>query len=160
MSSSERALALARRHAQRGVRSAGEVRAYLKRLGVANGIVEQAVRACQVHGLLDDRVGARLWADHLARRGYAWALIRSRLLAKRFSSQAIQDAAGTYGTAEQEEQRARQVVRRLLVRAARDPQEARRVARRLVARGFELETIERMLADVFSAMPNTPSASS
>ena len=139
-----RALAAAVRYANRGVRSRREVAAHLRRRGWSSRAVAQAAARCAGGGFVDDRVGARLWAEQWARQGYAWAAIRVKLAAKGFSARAIEEAARGIAHPVDEAARARQLIatRR---RSARDPRQRFRLARLLLSRGFYPELIEQVL---------------
>src|SRR3990167_8099797 len=92
MSSSKRAVKLAVAYLRSRVRSVDAARIYLLERGISPRDAEQALKVCQQRGLLDDRVGARLWAEQWARRGYAWAAIQQRLAARGFADAAIRHA--------------------------------------------------------------------
>lgn len=145
-------LALARRYAGRGVRSTQEVRTYLRRHGVPPAAIRDAIAACRAQGLLDDRACARLWTEHWARRGYAWAAIRLRLTAKGLTDDAIRMAERTMGRAPDDLARAREVVTQRARRAG--PRERSRLARVLASRGFDADVISRVLTESFGPIPS------
>ena len=137
-----RALAAAARYVRSGVRSTSEVLRYLQRRGLPPVAAARVVSGYCTRGLLDDRACARLWADHWARRGYAWAAIRVKLSAKGLANEAIAAAAGELDAPEDDMARARQIV------AAHTSSHAGarvRMARTLSARGFDADLIERLL---------------
>ena len=151
-----RALAAVLRYVRSGIRSTTEVRAYLRRRGLAGQAAEAVVAECRARGLLDDGAAARLWAEQWSRRGYAWSAIRLKLSAKGFDEQALAAAERIHGTREQDEARARQVVadrfRRRFPRGQRVVQG--RVARTLVSRGFDSDVIDRVLNEAFGPIPS------
>jgi SOS response regulatory protein OraA/RecX len=128
-------LTAALRYARAGVRSTQELRTFLSRRGASSSQIESVVAACRTRGLLDDQASARLWAEHWARRGYAWAAIRVKLFAKGFDEPIIATAAGALATPEGGlRQRAQ-------------------LARALGARGFDAELIEQVLAEAVGSTP-------
>ena len=144
-SDAERLLASAIRYAGTGVRSGQQVRAYLQRAGAAVGTAERIVAACRVRGLVDDRACARLKAEHLARRGYAWAAIRVKLSAQGLTDGDIASAGRVLGTAADDAARARGVAASYRRRTPRPT--AQRITRALASRGFDADLIEHIVAD-------------
>ena len=157
-----RALAAILRYVQSGIRSTKEVRIYLRRRGLAGEAAAVALTECRARGLLDDTAGARLWSEHWARRGYAWAAIRLKLSAKGFDEQAITAAERIHGTQGQDEARARHAVTVYCERTSRrvgpslslgiprrgiPRPKAEGLARTLASRGFDSDLIERILHD-------------
>jgi SOS response regulatory protein OraA/RecX len=98
--------------------------------------------------MVDDRLCARLWADHWARRGYAWSAIRVKLSEKGLDEQAIEHAASWLGTASDDDARARLVIAQRLRRRAGARQRSR-LGRALASRGFDSDLIERILNESF-----------
>ena len=144
-----RALAAAARYVRSGARSTSEVIRYLQRRGLPPATAARVVSDYRTRGLLDDRVCARLWAGHWARRGYAWAAIRVKLSAKGLAEEAIAAAAGEWDAPEDDMARARQIM--AAHPASRGGAHARvRAARALSARGFDADLIERLLNESFS----------
>lgn len=148
MSSSNRASDRARqaltalaRYTRTGIRSERDVRAFLCRRGLSEGEAARVIAQCRARSVIDDRAGACLWAEQWARRGYAWAVIRERLLAKGFAEAAVAPLARRLGSAEEELSRAR-----ALVAQARG-QSPGQLARRLAARGFDEEVIAQLLGN-------------
>ena len=137
-----RARALATRYTQARVRSSHDVLTYLQRHDVPRSLGARTVAACQAHGLIDDHACARLWAEHWARSGWAWVVIREKLLAKGLPAQAIEAAAERVGDKMAESLRARQLIEQ---RGLAGPHQRRRMARTLAARGFETELIEQLV---------------
>lgn len=144
-----RALAVATRWLRTGVRSTHEVRSYLTGRRVRPGAITRVVSECRRRGLLDDRACARLWADHWARRGYAWAAIRQRLAMKGLPEAAIDAAAARTG-AMADAERARHAAEHWCRRpsARRSPV---RLGRFLAARGFDESVIEHVVAETYGA---------
>ncbi|MBI3320580.1 MAG: RecX family transcriptional regulator, partial [Candidatus Omnitrophica bacterium] len=119
---------------------------YLRRRGASSRHTARVVREGCAQGWLDDRVSARLWGEQWARLGYATSAIRSRLSAKGFDEDLIQETLQRYCPASEDEERARLV----MARRARHPATrlARaRLARTLASRGFDSDLIERILND-------------
>ena len=147
-----RALAVAIRRLRTGVRSTHEVRAYLTGRRVPPETTIRVLSECHRRGLLDDRACARLWADHWAGRGYAWAVIRQRLAMKGLSAAVLDAAAAGMDDAAADEERARQAasswLRRQRPDTARHPA---RLSRLLASRGFHEELIEQIIADTFGS---------
>ncbi len=142
-------LAAAARYVRSGVRSTSEVRGYLLRHGLPPQTAARVVSEYRTRGLLDDRACARLWAEHWARRGYAWAAIREKLSGKGLAEEAITAAAGRLNAPEQEIDRARRLIAgRVWLRA--DTRQRARVARALSLRGFDVDLIEQLLSDPFN----------
>jgi len=94
-----------------------------------------------VHGLLDDRACARLWAGHWARQGYAGATIRLKLAAKGLEGPVIAPLIESMTRASDDEARAR------LVAAQRSRIGRAGLIRRLAARGYESDVIERVVSE-------------
>ena len=140
-----RLLAAAIRYTSTGVRSSQQVRATLRRAGAASGTAERIVAACRVRGLVDDRACARLRAEHLARRGYAWAAIRSTLSTQGLTDGDIASAGRVLGTAADDAARARGVAASYHRRTPRPT--VQRITRALAARGFDADLIEHVVAD-------------
>ena len=139
-------MAAALRYARAGVRSQREVLERLRRDGCAHGVVERALAECRRQGLVDDRACARLWAEHWARQGLAWAAIRLKLSAKGLGDRAVEEAAVSVGaTPADDEARANAVVARRL-RVATVRLSRSHLARVLASRGFDSDVIERILA--------------
>jgi SOS response regulatory protein OraA/RecX len=130
------------RYARAGVRSRQQVLAHLRRSGVSPREALRLVHACEARGVVDDEAAARLWADHWARRGYAWAAIRAKLEARGFGARAIEAAAARSGLAAEDELRARQLLAEHLRRGRGD---RARLARTLASRGFDPDLIDRLL---------------
>ena len=133
----DRLLAVVTRYTQHRVRSTQDVLARLRRAGASTGTAAQVV--------------AELWADHWARRDYAWSAIRLKLSEKGLDAQTIDKAVHTLGSASQDEARARHAVTDALRRssARSTPHQASRLARTLASRGFDSDLIERILNDTF-----------
>ena len=139
-----RALAAAIRYANRSVRSRRELVAYVSRLDCSAHAAARAVSRCAALGLVDDPLGARLWAEQWARRGYAASVIRSKLLAKGFVSGAVDEAAQTLATPHDEVARARRLIRGRMP-ASTDSRQRFRLARLLASHGFDPDVIEQAL---------------
>jgi len=140
------ALAALSRYLRSGIRSTHEVQRYLRRRGVSPQAASRVVVAYQRRGLLDDGACARLWAEHWARRGYAWAAIRLKLSEKGLDGHAIEQAATRLGMASTDDARARLVVAQR-ARSGDGRQQRVRLARTLASRGFDQDLIERILGD-------------
>lgn len=125
-----RALARALRLLSAHDRSRGELEARLSQTRLPAAARDEALRALDRGGLVDDERVAATRAAALARRGYGDAAIRSDLRRRLLSSDAV-DAA--LAGLEPEHERARQVVRE-----ARD---RRAALRRLAARGFDRDVL-------------------
>ena len=134
------------RYLRSGVRSTRETIEHLRRLGVPLPQASRAVADCQRRGLLDDRACAQLWAEHWARRGYAWAAIRLKLSEKGLDARAIEHAASRLGMASTDESRARLALSQR-IRSGDGPQQRPRLARMLASRGFDQDLIERVLGE-------------
>jgi SOS response regulatory protein OraA/RecX len=147
------ALALATRYAGLGVRSIQELRTYLRRRGVAERAIARTIAVCRDRGVVDDAACARLWAEHWARQGYAWAAIRLRLSAKGLTDDAIRVAERTTGRAPDDVARARAVVAQRAARRA-GPRERVRLARVLASRGFDADVIDRILTESLGPIPS------
>ena len=155
-----RTLAAALRYAQSGVHSAEEVRAYLRRRGVASTAIARIVAACREQGSVDDRACARLWAEHWARRGYAGAAIARRLSAKGLDAHTIDVELNYLARGSPDDARARLLADSYLRRHSGSPQRERslpaprragRLARTLASRGFDSDVIERVLGESFDS---------
>ena len=134
------------------VRSNEEVCAHLRRRGVSPRRAARALAACRARGLVDDRACARLWAEHWARQGYAWAAIRLKLSAKGLTDDAIRVAEQSMGRAPDDAARARQVV---VQRARRAGSRGRLgLARALASRGFDADVIDRILTESLGPIPS------
>ena len=162
-----RSFHVARQYAQRGVRSIHDVRALLDRRGVPPETATRVVLECRARGMLDDAACARLWGEHWARRGYAWAAIRAKLFLKGLDEPSIRHAASMLGGATGDVARARLLAVQLARRSRRSPGssdaasrmpagrrgERARLARRLAARGFDSDVIERVVSERFDPIP-------
>ena len=146
-----RALALALRYVRAGVHSRHEVRTYLHRRGVAVETGSRAIAGLCARGLLDDRACARLWADQWARRGYASASIRIKLVAKGLDEETINHAITQLRIFLDDEARARELAARS-ARPRAGRRERTRVARRLASRGFDSDLIEQVLNESFGPL--------
>jgi SOS response regulatory protein OraA/RecX len=142
----DRAVAALTRYVRRTVRSTHEARAYLQRLGYPSDLITRAVQACVTRGELEDGACGRLWAEHWARQGYAWAAIRERLLAKGLDEAAVAAAARAVGTQDADAERARALLGHRRITGTGALRRAR-LARLLSAKGFDAETIEHLLED-------------
>lgn len=134
------------RYLRSGVRSTHEVVSRLRQHGVSSRDAARLVRAYRARGVLDDRAGVRLWADHWARQGYASAAIRLKLAAKGFDAQAIEDTVSRFVPPSDDEARARVLLAQRRDRVSGRPGRAR-LARALAAHGFEPDVIERLLGE-------------
>ena len=139
------ALQLVDRYTRGRVRSTGEVLAYLRRHGVSSSTAAHVIAASRARGSLDDHACARLWADHWARRGYAWSAIRARLTAKGLAEDVIDAGLRRLAAEATDEDRARALVASSLRRRGTRPVDVHSVARALQARGFDEEVIARVL---------------
>ena len=149
-----RAPAALPRYLRSGVRSTREALSYLRRHGVPEYRAQRLIAAYQGRGALDDRVAARLWAEHWARQGHAAAAVRLKLAAKGFADDLIDATIARYVPPADDEARARGLVSQHLARAA-DRRTRTRLARTLASRGFDPDVIERVLAEsVGSADPD------
>ena len=137
-------LAALSRYLRSGTRSTRETVEYLRRRGVPPAQASRAVADCQRRGLLDDRACAELWADHWARRGYAWSAIRLKLSEKGLEAQAIAHAASRPGMASSDDERARLAIAQR-VRAGDGRRQRARLGQMLASRGFDQDLIERVL---------------
>ena len=142
--STREALAVAARFLRTGVRSVHEVRAYLTRREISPAAVRRVIDQLLAQGTLDDCACARLWAEHWARRGYAWSAIRLKLTAKGLSDEVIARAVNTLGTAAADVTRARELVERHCRRTTQR-RASPRLWRLLASRGFDQDVIEQVL---------------
>ncbi|MBI3021730.1 MAG: RecX family transcriptional regulator [Candidatus Omnitrophica bacterium] len=142
-------LAALPRYLRSSVRSSCEVVAYLRRRGLSPQRAARAVLESQASGLLDDEACARLWADHWARRGWAWAAIRAKLSLKGLDERAIDGAVRHLEAAADDGARARLVAAAYLRRHAATPTSQRTLARSLAFRGFDADLIDRVLRESF-----------
>ena len=140
-----RAHTLADRYTRGRVRSTGEVLTYLRRQVVSSSTAARVIAASRARGLLDDHACARLWADHWARRGYAWSAIRAKLAAKGLAEDVIEAMLRRLAADVTDEDRARALVASSLRRRGPRPVDVRSAARTLQARGFDEEVIARAL---------------
>lgn len=131
-----RALAAAKRSLAASDRSHRELERRLARAGHSAAAREEAIRALDRAGLLDDTRVAEARAQRLARRGYGDAAIRADLQRRRVAADAAADAVAAL---EPELDRARRSVTGQSLTPA--------LIRRLSGRGFSRETLE----DVASA---------
>jgi SOS response regulatory protein OraA/RecX len=134
------------RELQRRVRSVAETRAAWLRAGLAPQTVAHALASARVRGLLNDGACARLWAGTWARQGYAWAVIRRRLLDKGLDDAAVAEAESAIGGPSADGDRARAFLKRQSRR--KTPQA---LGRLLLARGFEADVMDSLLASRTSA---------
>ena len=142
-------LEAALRYAGCHTRSILEVRTYLARRGASAEETSCAIAECQARNLLDDRACARLWADHWARQGYAWAAIHAKLTARGLDAVA-RDAAIPADAAADDAARARTLIGSR--RAQGDTGRARvRAARRLAGKGFDPDLIAQLLEESFGS---------
>ena len=139
----ERSARVAVRYLRAGVRSSRQLRAHLKARGVHAAAVNGTIAHCRRRGLLDDRAGARLWVEHLARQGYAAAGIRLKLTAKEFGEREVDEALARLAREAGDEARARELLQRKRFISG----QAGRAVRTLRARGFDDELIERIVND-------------
>ena len=146
-------LAAVARYARTGVRSTHEVHAYLQRRGVPAAVAQRVLAECRAQSLLDDEVCARLWAEHWARGGYAWAVISAKLAAKGFGTHAIQHAAEHLKATSDDITRARLLVA-ARKRSSPGGRARARLAQLLASRGFESDLIEQVLNESVGSPPN------
>ena len=134
------------RYVRSGVRSTREVLRYLHRRGVPSNDATRLVRSYHRQGWLDDQIGVRLWAEQWARRGYAAAAIRVKLIDKGFDAHCIKETLNQFFPPTEDALRARAF---LAHRARHAPGSASRtrLARLLAARGFEPDLIEQLLGE-------------
>ena len=138
---------IARRFTKGRVRSRRELAERLRRAGASAAVAASAARECEASGCLDDQACARLWADHLARQGYAWSAIRERLVAKGLEAEIIERAAEAVGCGRgQDAARIRHIAAAESARPA-DGAASRRFQRWLIARGFDPELVEQIVSD-------------
>lgn len=162
MSSSKREGDLARLRAlvlrltNRRVYCVQEVKDLLRKQGLPEDSIQKIVSDCQRQGLLDDGVCARLWADHWAGRGYSWVAIHSKLRAKGLDEADIQQAASILARPSEEHKRARAVLTKHLVQppTLHDKRQRTRLARTLAVRGFDPDSIERVLNESLGIIPD------
>ena len=148
-----RVLAQVARNIRARVHSTEEVRRVLRARRVRPVVIGQVVREWQARGWLDDRACARLWAEHWARRGYAWRAIRARLAAKGLDDAASGHAAQALSLASDDEARAQRLVASRLGRgrvatgrvSILSARRKRGLARTLAGRGFDPQIIVRVL---------------
>ena len=134
------------RYTKGRVRSVHEALEYLSRRGITPRDAHQAVVEAQARGLLDDKVAARLWAEHWARRGYAWAMIRVKLREKGIDERTITELANRHDATEEDGAVARRLIEAFLRRSSDPPRRQRSsLARTLASRGFDSDLIEQVL---------------
>ena len=126
-----RALAAAKRSLAASDRSQHELERRLARAGHSAAAREEAIRALDRAGLLDDTRVAEARAERLARRGYGDAAIRADLRRRLVPADT---AAGAVAALDPELDRARRLVTGQSVTPA--------FIRRLSGRGFSRETLE------------------
>ena len=150
--------ALVQRYLRFGARSTHEVRAHLRRRGVAEPLIDRVITACQRQRLLDDQACAKLLATHYADKGYAWSAVSDRLRAKGFGTRLVSQALQRLRASMDDEPRARVVARAFLQRrrAAAGPALRIRLARALAGRGFDSELIARVLTETLGPLPESP----
>ena len=148
--SQEQVLAAVTRYLRGGTRSIAECRARLRSRQIPEPLINTIVNLCIARGWLDDTACTKLWVTKLAEQGFAISAIRDRLIAKGLSEQVIEPAVSALQRAEDDDQRARLLVQRLLVTLRgdrRDVRLRRRLERRLAQRGFDQDVMSRALAD-------------
>lgn len=127
------------------VRSVQETAAWLKHRGVSAAAVRAVLVQGRRQGWLDDAACARLWADHWARRGYAWAAISERLRAKGLDEASVRGAGERLELIRADRARAQELAGRWALPGTGVLQ-AGSLARRLAARGYDVELIEDVVA--------------
>ena len=141
-------LRLIRTYLRTGTRSRAEVRLYLQRRGLPSLEVVRVTRELERAGALDDRACAKLWMQRWMDEGYAWHLIRERLREKQLSERVI-DELFSATRCEPDSRRLRAIATaRWACLPASDPRRRQRLARWLASRGFDLDLIERVLAEL------------
>ena len=147
------ALRIARNYLSRRVHSRKELELYLRRRGLSGNTITRVAEACEASGLVDDAVCAKLWAEHWARSGFSWRIIAQRLKAKGLNARTIASASEKTSLAREDKARARLMAERLL---ARRPTGMTReqLSRRLSARGYDSDTIESLLDELFQGRPS------
>lgn len=144
---------MAFRYLRSGTRSTAQLRAHLAARETPGRLIERLVVECSRKGWLDDRACARLWATTLAERGYAQAAIRSQLADKGLEPSLINQAVAAQ-VADTDEMRARAIAQaQVRGRSRRDRRLRSRLVRRLSSRGFDAESIDRILTDSLGPLP-------
>ena len=140
---------LIRTYLRTGTRSRAEVRAYLRQRGMAVPDAARVTRELERSGALDDRVCAKLWMQRLADAGYAWPVIRERLREKQLSERLINECLTHARDDDPDHDRLRAIATaRLAHLPASDSRRRQRLARWLASRGFDLDLIEPVLAEL------------
>ena len=134
------------RYLRAGVHSKQEISAYLQRRGIQTTVAQRVMAEARANGLINDDACAKLWAEHWARRGYAWSAIRLKLTAKGLSDEVIARAAKTLHMASADLLRARELVNHHLQRTT-TRNASPRVWRLLTSRGFDQDVIEQVLTE-------------
>ena len=100
-------------------------------------------------GALDDRACAKLWMQRWMDAGYAQRLIRERLREKQLPERVI-DELLCDARHEPDSSRLRAIATARWTRlpAASDPRRRQRLARHLASRGFDLDLIAQVLAEL------------
>jgi regulatory protein len=135
----EDALATAYRYLNRRERTEAETRAHLSRAGIDAGDVDRAIEELVEEGYLDDARFARLLVqDKRALEGWGGERIRQVLLARGVERELIEDALAEQG-AEDEMDRALELLRRRFPAPAGDRRERERALGVLLRKGFDAE---------------------
>ncbi len=136
-------LRAALRYAGRGVHSAHEVEAFLARRGARPEQIDAALATCRGRGLVNDAAAARLWAEHWAGQGWAWAAIETKLDGRGFRVETIRALRAGYPALADDAARAAWVMAKVRGRSA--------AARQLAAHGFDADTIAATVGDAEDA---------
>jgi regulatory protein len=133
------ALATAYRYLNRRERTEAEMRAHLNRAGIDAGDVDRAIGTLVEEGYLDDARFARLLVqDKRALEGWGSERIRQVLVARGIDRELIEDALAEQG-AEDEMDRALELLRRRFPTPAEDRRERERALGVLLRKGFDVE---------------------
>jgi regulatory protein len=133
------ALATAYRYLNRRERTEAEMRAHLSRAGIDADDVDRAIDTLVEEGYLDDaRFAHLLVQDKRALEGWGSERIRQVLVARGIDRELIEEALAEQG-AEDEMDRALELLRRRFPAPAEDRRERERALGVLLRKGFDVE---------------------
>jgi SOS response regulatory protein OraA/RecX len=136
------------------MRSSGEVRMRLRRLGASNEIIDTVINILTAHSRLDDEGFAHAFVrDCLRFRSLSAQAIRQKLLAKGVPAEIADRAIASEYPSEVDLERARALAQKALRRSSSAPfqHRYRRIRDRLLRQGFSPAMVRRVLDELFDS---------
>jgi SOS response regulatory protein OraA/RecX len=142
----EKTCAIAKKYLRFGIRSAEELRAYLRARNISEKLIKSVALFFEQQSWINDAACAKISAENLARKGYPIGAIKQRLLDKQIREELIETALRPF------EKTGDIAIARQLIQENPSHVKTSKMKLKLLSklkrRGFDEDTIEKISADL------------